>query len=73
MQQIGLDLLYSSKQIEWGSICIEMFRKQCWNKKNIFHEFDNGCGKKENFILEANYLRAHLLHVSNNQEHLSKT
>ena len=51
MQQIGLDLLYSSKQMEWGKIRVEMSPKGRWNEKNIqrFHKFENGRKNNENF------------------------
>ena len=75
MQAIGMNLLYDSKQFQWGEIKVAMVPREFWDRDTIKGfgslEDNQGDNKNEIFMLDAKYERADLNEVVKNSVGLS--
>ena len=74
LQQIGLDILYSSKEFCWDDIKVPMTNCGHWTKQSVkqFNECKDQDETEEEFLLDAKYEKIDLNKVVERQTHLNQ-
>ena len=75
MQAIELNILYDSRQFQWGGIKVSMVPRGFWQKNTMrgFQHFENNkISRNEINLLDANYHKVNLKEVAENQKQLTE-
>jgi len=74
LQQIGLDILYSSNEFCWDEIKVPMTPRGYWTKQSVkqFDEYEDTEKAEEAFLLDAKYGKVDLKKVVEEQTHLNE-